>query len=312
MTRDVSEALAQHTDQFTVGPELHRVPPHVTHEVTVDGRRAVCKRATSAEGDPATEGAVLGFVADHTSVPVPELLGTGPHHFVAAWCDGLPDEARDDEAWARAAGAGLARLHDETAGRFERFGALEATDGGISLVGGGVSWPEAALAYLDEKRRFLAANGHDEAATVAREVAVFARDQPGAFETAADPVLCHGNWLPEHVGVHDGAVTGVVDFEHALVAPPAFDVWRVALPVFAGPDGFDARFEAFRGGYESIRALPADLDERAAAFRVLNGVSYLRSLYLQDQHDEAETARHADYFAERVDATLGDLRDRLA
>ena len=310
MTRDVSDALAQHTDRFTVGDELHRVPPHVTHEVTVDGRRAVCKRATCEEGDPATEGAVLWFVDERTTVPVPELLWTGPDYFVAAWCGDLPEEARDDAEWARVAGAGLARLHDETAGLFDRSGFPAPTDGGLALAGGGASWPATALAYLDRKRRFLAANGYDEAAGVAREAVEFARDHPAAFETAADPVLCHGNWLPDHVGVHDGAVTGVVDFEHALVAPPAFDVWRVALPVFARPGGFDARFEAFREGYESVRALPADLDERAPAFRLLNGVSYLRSLYLQDQHAEAETARYADYFAERVHATLGELRDR--
>ncbi|MFD1513914.1 phosphotransferase family protein [Halomarina rubra] len=311
MTRDVSEMLAQHTDQFTVGRELHRVPPHVTNEVTVDGQRAVCKRATDGEGDPSTEAAVMRFVAEHTSVPAPEILGSGEDHFVARWCDGLPDPVRDDERWARVAGAGLARLHEGTAGRFDAHGFPAATDEGDGLVvGDGGAWPTVATAYLDRKRRYLAENGHEAAATVAREATVFARDHPKLFATPAAPVLCHGNWLPDHVGVRDGRVRGVVDFEHALVAPPAFDVWRVAMPVFGGPDGFDDRFAAFREGYESVRPLADGFEERAPTFWLLNVVSYFRSLYLQDDHDADETARLAEHFAERAHATLGALRER--
>ncbi|MWG34404.1 phosphotransferase enzyme family protein [Halomarina oriensis] len=314
MTRDVSDALAQHTDQFTVDRQLHRVPPHVTHAVTVEGRRAVCKRATHESGDPATEAAVLRFVAEHTALPVPEVLWTGEDHFVAGWCDGLPGPVREDEAWARLAGAGLARLHDDTAGRFDRFGFPVATGvsgRGLALVGAGASWPETAALFLDRERRYLVENGYDEAATVAEEALVFARDHPEVFETPADPVCCHGNWLPDHVGVDDGRVTGVVDFEHALVAPPAFDVWRVALPVFGGEGGLDHRFEAFREGYESVRPLADRFEERAPTFSLLNFVSYFRSLYLQDQHDAAATARHAERFAGHVHATLGALRERV-
>jgi len=311
MTRDVTDALAQHTDQYTVERELHRVPPHVTHEVTVDGRRAVCKRATHGSGDPATEAAVVRTVAEDTAVPVPEVLWSGPDHFVAAWCDGLPDPVREDEEWARVAGAGLARLHEGTAGAFDRFGFPEATGDGLGLAGGGASWAATAVRFLDRERRYLAANGHKEAATVAEEAVVFARDHPDAFGTDAAPVLCHGNWLPDHVGVRDGTVTGVVDFEHALVAPPAFDVWRVAMPVFGGENGFDERFDAFRAGYESVRPLDDGAASRETAFRLLNLVSYFRSLYLQDQHDAEETARHAERFADAAHATLGALREQV-
>ena len=80
--RTIDDALAQHTDDYRAVRELHRVSPHVTWEVRFERRRAVCKRATSAEGDPATEARVLSFVGRETDLPIPEVLAVGADHFV--------------------------------------------------------------------------------------------------------------------------------------------------------------------------------------------------------------------------------------
>ncbi|WP_458207469.1 hypothetical protein [Haladaptatus sp. NG-SE-30] len=86
--RDVHDGhkrLAPHAEQYEVVRKLHDVPPHVTHEVRIDGKRAVCKRATSDEGDPAMEARTMQFLETNTSVPVPHVLAVGDDYFVAEW-----------------------------------------------------------------------------------------------------------------------------------------------------------------------------------------------------------------------------------
>lgn len=138
MTRDVHAALAQHGTDYTVRHRLHRIPPHVTYEIAFGGRRAVCKLATDAECDPATEARIVGLVGRETDVPVPEVLAIGSDHFVAAYHEGVPrptdgeDEGKT-ERWARAAGAGMATLHTETEAAFEHTGTFRADGGGLAL-----------------------------------------------------------------------------------------------------------------------------------------------------------------------------------
>ena len=306
MTRDVSNVLCQHTTDYTVRRELHRVPRHVTYEVTFDSRRAVCKLATDPEADLATEGRLLEFVTHETSVPVPAVLAVGSDHFIAAWHDGVPEPTPNDggtETWARTAGVGMATLHAETEGAFDRTGFFAAEGDGPALRGHD-SWPETIAAFLDSLREFLFGTGY---ADVAVEALEFVRDHPEAFVTPDMPVLCHGNYLPAHVGVAEGEVTCVIDFEHALFGSGEYDYWRTAMPVF-GAGGQPGLEREFREGYESIRSLPDGLDRRAKCYRTLNTVSYFRSLFLQDQHNEAETERRAERMSEYVTASIDDLR----
>jgi hypothetical protein len=53
---------------------------------------------------------------------------------------------------------------------------------------------------------------------------------PDAFADADEPVCCHDLATPEHVAVADDTVACVVDFEHAIAAPAAFDYWRTVHP----------------------------------------------------------------------------------
>lgn len=298
-TRD---ALAADFETHSIERQLHDVPPHEVREVAVDGRRAVCKRDTGPTGSAGIEGRATAFVGEHTDVPVPEVLTVGDSHYVAAWHPDAPnpDDERDaDEAWARAAGRGLATLHAQTAPRLDGYGAFGIAGDGLALPEAD-SWREAALAVVRERRGLLAEHGH---ADVADAVVDFLRERPDAFAGAGDPALCHGWWTPAHVAVSDGEVTCVVDFEHALAAPGEWDYWRTVLPTF---DGGDAQ-AAFRAGYESVRELADGFETRRPLYVALIGTYYVESLYVQDQHGPEATAARADFLRESVFDALDAL-----
>ena len=61
--------------------------------------------------------------------------------------------------------------------------------------------------------------------------------------------LAHGDWLPKHLLIDDGAIVGVIDWEFTGPASPAFDLahWEVA----AG-DGLHDRSDLLRLGYARV------------------------------------------------------------
>lgn len=303
MTGRVHDRLAGQFDDYRVGRQLHDVPPHEVSEVTVDGRRAVYKGDTGPTGSAATEGRVTRFVGEYTTVPVPDVLAVGDDWYLAAWHPDAPEPDGDhaaDEAWAAAAGRALARLHDDTAQHLDGFGRLRFDGGSVPLAASD-DWQEAALAFVRRRRNLLAEHGH---ADVADAVLDCFRDHPGLFAGASQPVCSHGWWSPEHVSVRDGEAACVVDFEHALAAPRAFDYWRTALPIF--DDG--AAAVAFRDGYEAVSALPEHVVEQRPLYLVLHGVYFFESLYVQGQRGQEEAAAHADRLRESVFDALEECR----
>ena len=304
MTRDVHDTLVSHTTEYKIRRELHDVPPHRTHEVSIDGVRAVCKLATGPEADLATEARIIRYVDEHTSVPVPRIIAIGQDHFIAEWHDGVPETDEIGERWARIAGTGMATLHAETASDFETMGLLRSTGDELSLDAS-KTWPETIAAVLKDRREYLAGVGY---ADVAREALQFVREYPVAFADCGDPVLCHGNLLPAHLGIEDGNVACVIDFEHALVGPGEYDYWRTALPTFVTRERPDLQ-RAFRTGYESIHPLPDGFDRRADCYRMVNSVSYLKALHLQQQITGDEAERRAERMADYVHDALDDLRE---
>jgi len=324
----IRDALAAQYDEFTVEREVHAVPPHATFEVVVGGRRAICKLARGPEADPATEARILQHVRRETTIPVPKVLAVGDDYFVAAWSedvpssgarrgssdsesDGVPQnvEPPAGEAWARVAGEAMASLHEQAG--FDAFGFPRAADGGVAdgrlVVDARESWHATVCDYLADLRDWLAPHGYDD---VAAELLGFLREHPDAFRGCGSPVLCHGNFGPDHVGVRDGEVAHVIDFEHALVAPAEYDYWRTVVPVFLGPSGpeSDAPREAFRAGYESVRALPPGFDRRGRLYRALYSVWALQSLFLQRNVTGDEATEFADWLREHVAETVADLR----
>jgi len=296
-----NHALAARFDSHSIERRLHDVPPHEVFEVTVDGQRAVFKRDTGPTGKAGVEGRVTAFVGERTSVPVPEVLTVGDDWYLAAWHPNAPEPdvgGDPDETWARAAGRGLATLHAETAEHVDAYGRFRPDGDGVR-VDGGDGWREAVMAYVGRRRSVLDDYGH---ADVADAVLDHLREHPGALSGASDPVLCHGRWTPEHAPVAADEVACVVDFEHALAAPGEYDYWRTVVPTF--DDG--PAHEAFREGYESVRALPDDLAARRPLYLALLGVYYVESLYVQDRHDPAATDQRASALRDLVFGALGE------
>jgi aminoglycoside phosphotransferase (APT) family kinase protein len=61
--------------------------------------------------------------------------------------------------------------------------------------------------------------------------------------------LAHSDWLPKHLLIDDGAIVGVIDWEFAGPASPAFDLAR--WEVSAG-DGLHDRSDLLRRGYARV------------------------------------------------------------
>lgn len=296
MRREVTKRLEAAFDSHDVGRQLHDVPPHEVHEVSVNGRRAVYKGNTGPTGNAGIEGRVMAFIAEHTSIPVPKTLLVEDEFYVAAWHAHAPAPESDqdaDEDWARAAGSGLARLHNETAPLLDTYGAFRPEDD--LGTEGHEEWHAAATEYVHNRRQILARYGH---ADVVEQVLGYLDENPAAFAGTDGPVCCHGWATPEHVAVADEEVTCMIDFEHAMAAPGEYDYWRTVFPAF-GPEESDAR-EAFRESYESVRPLPDGFERRRPQYALLNHVYYLESLYVQNQHGPTERAAIAERFRNRV------------
>jgi thiamine kinase-like enzyme len=61
--------------------------------------------------------------------------------------------------------------------------------------------------------------------------------------------LAHGDWLPKHLLIDDGAIVSVIDWEFAGPASPAFDLARWEL---SAGDGLHDRSDLLRRGYARV------------------------------------------------------------
>ena len=77
--------------------------------------------------------------------------------------------------------------------------------------------------------------------------------------------LAHGDWLPKHLLIDDGGIVGVIDWEFAGPASPAFDLAR--WEVSAG-DGLHDRSDVLRRGYARVADPDSAADGWVPAFAV--------------------------------------------
>jgi aminoglycoside phosphotransferase (APT) family kinase protein len=63
-------------------------------------------------------------------------------------------------------------------------------------------------------------------------------------------VVCHGDFHPRNVLMHDGVVTGVIDWSLALVADPAFEVGSTRVVLAFAPTGLPAPLARFAGLFQ--------------------------------------------------------------
>lgn len=316
MIETVHDALASHPVETAVRRQLHDVRPHEVYDVEYDGRRAICKVKRHPEGEPTLEARLLQFVGEETAVPVPEILATGAGHFVAAWSPDLPEDPTVDPAQLRAMGACMARLHEEAAEHLDAPGRPALDDDLALTVAAEERWSDTLCSVLEATRRFLEPLGHGD---LAADVRGFVEEFRWAFDDLAAPTLLHGNVLPEHVAVDrtgdEAHASRLIDFEHAVVGPPAFDVLRTLGPLFGPPsvESDSEEREAFLDGYRSVRSLPRDLDAQLRRHEVVNTVLYVRSLYLQrgDRDAEHAVARRARGLEAHARSCLAELESEL-
>lgn len=294
-------ALRELPDPARIDRRLHAVPPHAVYAVTVDGVRAVCKVDAHPAGSAGLEGRLVTELGTASSLPVPPAIDVGRHHAILGWLDGVPDEPTLTPEWARAAGRGLGALHEATAGRYPGPGLLDLEEGESTVRRAGTH-AEALADRLERCGEFLGRYGFDG---LARHVAGELRANPHALVDPGEPVLVHGNYLLDHVGVRDGRVVAIIDFEHAMVGPAGYDLECTAVPTFLQPDRDESLLEDFLEGYRAVRPVPPRFADNRPIYRTVLGVTFLRSLYLQRDYERRAAAdRRARRLADRIAASL--------
>ena len=133
------------------------------------------------------------------------------------------------------------------------------------------------------------------AASVVERGAEFLRRELAA-RPAPSPVLAQGDWVPKHLLIDDGAIVGVIDWEFAGPASPAYDfaMWEVS----AG-DGLHDRSALLRRGYARV----ADPDAATAGWVPAFVVAWaLEVLGWRNPAPPARVRRCVDVIARYADA----------
>jgi Ser/Thr protein kinase RdoA (MazF antagonist) len=285
----------------TVARGNHKRTTRVTF---ADGDRAVLQQSSDADALE-TEVALVAAVADRTAVPVPAVLasdtrdGDGYALFERAPGSDLHEvfstlaPARQ-QAIARTFGRSLAALHG--AFRFERCGAVTAAGEGLTATG-----PDDCAAWLGTHAR--------EGVAALPSAFDAQRDRLlAAFETVpvpeGPPRLYPWDLRPGNALVADGSVTAVVDWGGPLSAPLGVALAKtehlVAEWYAADPAPLA---EALRGGYRSVRPLPAVPDEYRLLAVVRSAVDS-RGEVTRPRYPELTGADAVAFHRERIDRLL--------
>ena len=236
----------------------------------------VVVRRTAVPEAARVEARLLGAIDDRTSVPVAAPIESGRFDgggWVAtplvAGSD-LHESFGDLDATARhqvAASFGryLAELHD--AFRFDSHGPLTVADG--RLVADALARAPAEVAGGEAVRgdgwgTWLTAFGRASIARLPPEFDGIRAELEAVIERVGDdiattPRLFPWDLRPGNALVEDGEMTAVVDWEGPLAAAPALSVAKTEYLVadwYVPPTAADDLREAFRTGYESVRAYP--------------------------------------------------------
>lgn len=172
-----------------------------------DGLTVVVKVDTRPHPQLHLEGYMLTYLAQHSQLPVPQVLQSAPEMLVMAF---LPGDSHFDPAAERDAAAHLAALHRLTA---PQFGLDQDT-----LIGGLPQpnpWTERWLDFFRDQRllfmgRQAAASGRMPGAMVARLEKLAGQLDRWVAEPA-QPALIHGDVWTTNVLAARGRVTGFID-----------------------------------------------------------------------------------------------------
>ena len=133
------------------------------------------------------------------------------------------------------------------------------------------------------------------AASVVERGAAFLRREVAA-RPAPSLALAHGDWVPKHLLIDDGAIVGVIDWEFAGPASPAYDyaMWEVSAGHWPHHGS-----ELLRVGYARV----ADPDAAGAGWVPAFVVSWaLEMLGWANPASPSQVRRCADVIARHADA----------
>jgi hypothetical protein len=185
-----------------------------------DGRRLVAK-VGGADAGLALEGYMLGYLAAHSALPVPDVAHAAEGLLVMAW---LPDDGRLDGAAQEHAAEVVAALHEVSA---EGFG--HERDTVIAALPQPNKWTDSWLAFFRDQRLLHMAHLAHAAGRLDdglyRRLERFAERIDDYLEEPAAPSLLHGDMWGGNVLTSRGRVAGFIDpaiyHGHALPAAGA-------------------------------------------------------------------------------------------
>ena len=171
-----------------------------------DGRRLVAKVGGAGSG-LALEGYMLGYLAAHSSLPVPIVAHAAEGLLVMDWLD---DDGRLDHAAQEHAAEVVAALHDVTA---EGFG--HERDTAIAGLPQPNAWRSSWLDFFGEDRLLHIARLAHSAGRLdddlLRRVGRFAERLDQWLEEPAAPSLLHGDMWGGNVLSRAGRISGFID-----------------------------------------------------------------------------------------------------
>lgn len=212
-----------------------------------------------SHGSAARETYVMNLVRE--LVPVPVEVYRGETWSVFSFLEGrlLEEMSR----YAGVAAEALARIHSVM---FSSPGWIEA-DGSITpfTFGGGNDFMATMLEHPD----VLAWIGNDAAATLAR---IWKRETPRLEQIDAECCLVHGDFNPTNILIHDGRVSGILDWEFAHANTPYMDIGNLLRNI--DPAYHD---DIGRGLESAGMSLPDDWQERAELIDLGSHLEFLTS-----------------------------------
>ena len=172
-----------------------------------DGRTVVVKVDARPQPQLHLEGFMLTYLAQHSQLPVPQVLHSTPELLVMAF---VPGDSHFDVATERDAAAHLAALHRLTA---PQFGLSQDT-----LIGGLPQpnpWTTRWLDFFRDQRLLYMARFALDAGQLPGSMMVrlekLAGQLPRWLEEPTQPALIHGDVWTTNVLAERGRVTGFID-----------------------------------------------------------------------------------------------------
>jgi fructosamine-3-kinase len=208
-----------------------------------DGRDIVAKVDRSANPRLDIEGYMLGYLARHSALPVPEVLLSTPKVLLMTFIEG---DSHFDASCQQHAAALLAALHGV---RGQAYGLERPT-----LIGSlhqPNPWTDSWVAFFREHRLLhMAEHARKEGvmgSALLKRIERFAGDLDQFIDEPQQPSLLHGDVWTTNVLASRGKITGFID-PAVYYGHPEIELAFTTLFSTFGPSFFDA--------YHALRPIP--------------------------------------------------------